>query len=116
MTTFTHSVRYVDADGAEQIANFGGDRSAAWAFMRLCESNGVRVGFPDAQRVEPARVFHAPDSGSVWLRRADGSTATLGNVGASRVAALELAASAGLVRTGNWLIEYGKVRSFTVQA
>lgn len=116
MTTFTHSVRYIDAEGVENVAEFGEDRSAAWAFMRLCQSHNVAAGFPAATRVAPARVFHAADSGTVWLQRGDGSTVQLGNVGASRTAALKLIAQAGLVRTGDWLIEYGKVRSCTVQA
>ena len=45
-TTATHTVRYIDASGVEQIAYFTGNREA-WAFFKQCGAEGVLAGYPN---------------------------------------------------------------------
>lgn len=41
----TSHIHYIDGDGATATAEFP-TSSEAWAFMRLCQSQNVAVGFP----------------------------------------------------------------------
>jgi hypothetical protein len=60
------------------------------------------------------RAFHNRGSGAVWLLRADGSTTALSDAVTDLDAVAGLLTAAGLLRTGDWLIEYGRVRSAAV--
>jgi hypothetical protein len=40
-----NTVTYIDADGDKVTAEFA-TSSEAWAFMRLCDSHGVKAGYP----------------------------------------------------------------------
>lgn len=59
-----------------------------------------------------AQVFFNPVTGNVWLDQ-DGVTRELG-AATTMTTALAVIATAGLIRTGNWLPAYGPVRSATV--
>lgn len=60
-----------------------------------------------------ATVFFNKVSGQVWLARRDGSTSVLGHASNQGMAGA-LMSQRGIIRTGNWLIAYGPVRSCTV--